>query len=179
MDFASFRKEYSRQFAGMANRIWSGWRLPAAVSREDVEQEMWANAWLAWNNWQPGRGEMERHVYAVVTAKQAAVRWVHVQRNSLRRSDTAPGRFAEGHEQIDELQCMQSTQELALVFEQSLRATLRACNELEREAVRALVRHAFDVDAAATAMASVAFPRIKARALVGKMARTVETAVSA
>jgi hypothetical protein len=177
MDFIDFRKAYARQFACMSNRLWRGWRLPSAVSREDVEQEMWTGAWRGWTEWQPGIGHMERHSYAVCRAKNRAVRWIHDQRNALRRNDRAPSRFAVVSDEIDDMQSILSTQEVAYRFAESLRSTLADCNATERKALEALCAYAFDVDAAALTLTTPDIPLKKAKVITAKVAKSFRVTV--
>jgi hypothetical protein len=155
MNWNEFQRAYKAQIRNMAWRLYERWRLPYGVSVEDVEQEMWANAWMAWNAFDPERGNMIREAYAVCTAKQAASRWIHGQRNSLRRSGDAPGRFAIANDQIDFQVSELSTQETALMFAESVRKALESFRGDDRAALAALIEHAFDVDQAATAVNKV------------------------
>lgn len=88
-----FQREYRVQIAGMARKIHRRWQMPEAVELEDIVQELTLAAWLAWNRWEPGRGRMSRAAFAICSGRLAAQRWVHQQRDALRRSGKNPSRF--------------------------------------------------------------------------------------
>lgn len=175
MNWNEFQRAYKAQIRNMAWRLYKQWHLPYGVSVEDVEQEMWTNAWQAWNAFDPHRGNMVREAYAVCTAKQAASRWIHGQRNSLRRSGDAPSRFAVANDEIDFVVSELSTQETALMFAESVRKALETFRGDERAALAALLETAFDVEQAATtfAKANAAETRQKIR----RVARAFEAMV--
>ncbi len=69
------------------------WRTPVAVDQEDVEQELRMAGWAAVASWDPGRNvPIDR--YVTFQAIDKAKKWMHRQRDALRRDDKAPGRFA-------------------------------------------------------------------------------------
>lgn len=149
MNWKDFQQAYKAQIRNMAWRLYDRWRVPYGVSVEDVEQELWASAWEAWQAFDAARGNMLREAYAVCTARQAAARWIHAQRNAVRRSGSAPGRFAVADHEIDQRVCEWSTQETAVLFAESVRQALMMFRGDERAALAALIEHAFDVDRAA------------------------------
>lgn len=168
MNWTEFQRAYKGQIRNMAWRLYERWRLPYGVSVEDVEQEMWTNAWIAWNAFDAERGNMIREAYAVCTARQAASRWIHGQRNSLRRSGDSPGRFAIASDQIDFQVSELSTQETALMFAESVRKALETFRGDDRKALAALLEHAFDLDQAASAL-----PQVDPKKTRQKMRRVV------
>ena len=102
MTWTEFQTVYKRQIACMANRLFLRWKVPAGVGKADVEQELWMGAWEAWQGFD-ARGLMTQEAYAVSSGKQRASRWIHGQRNALRRDGSAASRFAEGVDDYDAL----------------------------------------------------------------------------
>lgn len=70
----------------------SRWKVPPGVEEADVVQEMRVAAWDAVARWDPKRGVgIERFVLYQVTDRSK--KWLHRQRNALRRDGKAQGRF--------------------------------------------------------------------------------------
>ncbi len=70
----------------------SRWKVPQAVELEDVVQEMRFGVWDAVGRWDPKHGvSIERFVVYQVTDRSK--KWIHKQRNALRRDGKAQGRF--------------------------------------------------------------------------------------
>lgn len=172
--WAEFQRAYSAQVRGMSHKIFKSYKVPAAVSPEDIEQEVWAGAWTAWNAWNPERGKMERHAFTMCCAKQYASRWVHTQRNALRRAPKAASRIHEPRELIDTADNTLPTQEAACAFAQAVQRVLAALRAEEREALRALIDNAFDVDLTVKALRPVMPDYAVARQVVGKTARNFQ-----
>lgn len=137
----AFVGAYRRQVGGVARIICQRWTAPSAVARDDVEQEVWLGAWLAWERWRPGRGGMSRAAYALCSGRLDAQRWIHTQRNAPRRSGSAPGRYPVLWELGDSqggarcvshaespIDCaMEQEQETAVAFGEAVRDALRSC----------------------------------------------------
>ncbi len=156
-----FVREYGKQVGGVARLMLRRWKAPVAVDAADLEQEVWLAAWEAWQAWEPDRGGMTRAAYAHCTGRLEAQRWLHEQRNALRRSGKAPGRFplAEalflapdvGDEERANAsplraRAIEPGQDAAVAFSQKVRDALRACETRhERHALEALVAARFDV----------------------------------
>jgi len=177
MTWNEFQAVYKRQIANMANRLFTRWKLPAGVGKADVEQELWLGAWEAWQEFD-ARGMMSQEAYAVSSGKQRAARWIHGQRNALRRDGAADSRFAEGVEDVELFTTEQSTQFAALAFSEAIETALLRCRTTERAALKALLENAFDVDATTILIAQRGLnPRV-ARETVRKAYRHMQEAVA-
>jgi DNA-directed RNA polymerase specialized sigma24 family protein len=142
-DWNQFHVEYRRQIGGMATKMLRRWSAPEAVEPADLEQEIMLAAWRAWSTWKPGRGGMSRQAFAICTGRLAAQRWLHVQREALRRDGRAPSRFALAHTSLgDDVvldRAVPAGQDLAVEFRELLRDALRECNGSQRLALETLV----------------------------------------
>jgi hypothetical protein len=147
---------YGRQIGGVARLLLARWKLPAAVSQADIEQEVWLGAWEAWQRWTAGRGGMTRNAFALCSGKQAAMRWIHVQRNSTRRLGTTPGRFPLAEtglladwedalpESVVDRRVIEPGQDIAVAFGEAVRDALQSCRtRRERRALTTLVERGF------------------------------------
>ena len=141
MTWAEFSERYARQIAAMARIMLGRWRVPLAVTCADVEQEILLGAWLAWERWVPGRGGMKREAFALCSGRLAAQGWLNKQRNALRRSGKAHGRFPLAETTLGPEGCpecaVEPGQEVAVLFDEALREALVACrNQQELHALR-------------------------------------------
>jgi DNA-directed RNA polymerase specialized sigma24 family protein len=92
VSFDTWARATARDWRRLAEHLFRRYPLPAALSVEDVEQEMLLAAWTAIRTWDPSAG-MPLERFVTWTAYINAKKWVHRQRNALRRDDRAPGRF--------------------------------------------------------------------------------------
>lgn len=148
---AAFFAAYERQLRGMARALLRRWRLPAAVTEDDVYQELRLGAWQAWQRWRVGRGAMTREAYAICSARLHTQRWLHEQRGAVRRSGKSPSRFPIHESALEHAvdRVIEPGQDLAVEFADRLRAALRAClTDREKLAMEALMDEQFDPDAA-------------------------------
>lgn len=92
IDFAGFVRATSLEWTKLAEHLHGRYAVPAGVGAEDIAQEMLVAAWAAARDWDPA-STMTLEGYVTWCAYASAKKWVHGQRNSLRRDDKAPGRF--------------------------------------------------------------------------------------
>lgn len=164
----------------IARGILRRWSVPAAVTAEDVEQELRLGILLAWDEFDPRRG-VPRDRYLWWSSIQRAKRWVHGQRGALRRSGKAPSEhpICESSLGVDVGAILEDTSaasDVVAEFSEALRRALRACrSEQERAGVEALVAARLDV-AAAAAMISTAgeSPRRARRMILRCVQRVAE-----
>ena len=90
--FAEFVRATKRDWSRLASYLYRQWPLPAGVGLEDVEQELTFSAWRNVEAWDATKG-MSLSGYVVWCACTDAKKWLHGQRNSLRRRASSPGRF--------------------------------------------------------------------------------------
>lgn len=155
-DWRAFARAYGAQIAQMARGMVRRYRLPPAVSWEDLRQELTLHAWLAWERWTPGRGGMTRQSYTLCSARLDALRWINVQRNAYQRSCRAPSRFDLSEASVSpsdvsvpatliERSSIEAGQEAAVAFGEAVRDALLAARcEDEKRAIDELVRLGFD-----------------------------------
>lgn len=102
--FDEFARRTEGEWLRLARRIYFRWRTPAGVEVRDIAQELVMSAWRNSAEWirqhggdavtkSTGGHPMALEAYVVWMACREAERWVHQQRNSMRRSARAPGRF--------------------------------------------------------------------------------------
>jgi len=98
--FDGFVRETAEDWRRLSQETFRRWPLPAAVERQDVEQEMLMAAWRATGDYDATRGTTieQRVVWCAVTD---ARKFLHRQRNSYRRDARAPGRFEVRQEASD------------------------------------------------------------------------------
>jgi len=89
--FDDFARATRHEWVRLAAHLYRRYALPEGVEPEDVVQEMLLRAWSSCADWQPGK--MPLHRYVTWSAYAAARKWIHRQRNALRRDDRAPSRF--------------------------------------------------------------------------------------
>jgi DNA-directed RNA polymerase specialized sigma24 family protein len=89
--FDRFEQRTRANWSRMASRLWRRWRLPSAVSIEDIRQEMLLGCWRAVARYDPAKASAEQ--YLVFCAHASAKDWIHCQRNSYRRLGKNPPRF--------------------------------------------------------------------------------------
>ena len=92
VSFDAWARATAPDWRKLAEHLFRRYPLPAALSVEDVEQEMLLAAWTAIRIWDPTAG-MPLERFVTWTAYTSAKKWIHRQRNALRRDDRAPGRF--------------------------------------------------------------------------------------
>jgi len=177
MTWIEFETSYKRQISCMANRLFLRWKVPAGVGKADVEQELWMGAWEAWQDFD-ARGLMSQEAYAVSSGKRRASRWIHGQRNALRRDGSSASRFAEGVDDYEVLATDDCTQFAAVAFGDAVEAALLRCRTTERAALKALLDNAFDVDAATIVVAARGTPERVARKTVRNAYRHMHEALS-
>lgn len=90
IDFREFWKSTAGEWAKLADYVLNKWKVPAAVSREDVVQEMAIAVFRYTPHWKPTGAEPGK--YFVFQAITAAKRWIHKQRGV--RGDKDPSRHA-------------------------------------------------------------------------------------
>lgn len=89
--FERFYTGTYRDWERMGGRLMSRWQVPQGVELQDVIQELMIGAWICLPKYEPGRASLVR--FCVYNAMDRAKRWMHQQRNALRRSDRNPGRY--------------------------------------------------------------------------------------
>lgn len=95
LDFAAFVAATQKDWQALGASIFERWPLPAAIEPEDVAQEMLLDLIeeRRVSEWDPAKGPTLSR-YVVWNACSSAARWLHGQRDALRRSGKAHGRFA-------------------------------------------------------------------------------------
>jgi len=108
--FDGFVRETAEDWRRLSQETFRRWPLPAAVERQDVEQEMLMAAWRATGDYDATRGTTieQRVVWCAVTD---ARKFLHRQRNSYRRDARAPGRFEVRQEASDPEPTVEARQE--------------------------------------------------------------------
>jgi hypothetical protein len=149
---AAHRKEIEKIGRWLLRR----WPVPAAVTADDVAQELRLGAVLALRDYDPARGvPLDRYVWW--QAMQRTKRWLHVQRGALRRSGSAPSTHpvlttADPDEWRD-VRSDGMAQDEVVEFLELLRQALAACRTpQERTCFGALVDARFDVEVAGAAL---------------------------
>lgn len=101
ISFDRFAILTTNDWTRLAGKLYMQWRknIPRGVELEDVKQEMLLNAWIAVGKWDKSRG-MSLRGYVVCRAWQEGVRFIHVQRSALRRSDKAESRHPVSFSEI-------------------------------------------------------------------------------
>lgn len=91
--FQAFLRETSAEWVGTSEWLMRRWRhRPTYVTAEDLAQELMMGAYKGFREWDPKYGN-PLHKHMRFAALHGAMRWMHVQRNSLRRDGKAPGRW--------------------------------------------------------------------------------------
>lgn len=85
--FVTTRDEWQR----LATTVYRRWRVPAAVTVDDIEQELKLGAVIAAPKWKSKKAAFP--AYVVWNAVTHAKKWIHVQRDALRRDGKAPSRI--------------------------------------------------------------------------------------
>ena len=98
LSFEAFERRSRQVWTNVAEHMLRHWRAPAAVSVEDLRQEILLNVWIFVAHWDPqclGPDGKPVSISRFVTfnAYDKAKKWLHQQRNAYRRDDKAPGRF--------------------------------------------------------------------------------------
>jgi hypothetical protein len=91
--FDEFARSTGKEWDALAKHVHSHWITPYAVSQEDARQEMLFAAWNAINKWEERDNGMGLKSFVIWVAITVTTKWLHVQRNALRRDSHAPGRF--------------------------------------------------------------------------------------
>lgn len=89
--FDTLAHRTQKTWVALATQLLSRWKCTAAVSIEDVQQQLLLAAWRCIPNFDPSRGK-SLHQYVIYNAYDKAKKWVHKQRNAYRRDDKAPSR---------------------------------------------------------------------------------------
>lgn len=156
MDEGKWCTENAREIQKLARSVHRRWRIPSAVSVEDVEQEIRLGVVIALRKFDPSRGvPLDR--YVGWCAIQHAKRWVHVQRGARRRSGSSPSEYPLGEAVTgfdpDVREDERTTAEAVAEFMELLRHALAACRTAqERAGVDALVDAQFDAEVASTSL---------------------------
>lgn len=162
-DFARLERMIRADVAKLARNLRARWRVPSAVSDEDVAQELMLRIWAATARWRPGGMPFDR--YVVWCAVRGAERWIHEQRQARKRSARARSRIEQpsshvfvddcGPEDVREsaaaaawrtARVQEPAGPIAVALREAIDAAIRACaSPRERRAVEALLREGFDV----------------------------------
>lgn len=152
-----FFRNVAEDVRRMARRLFQRWRLPAGVSVEDVEQEIRQAIWVALPQWDPTKATL--HAYVTFSSHSRAKKWIHKQRNALRRDGHNPGRYEfavsslsrEGDAGDVELPepCVEADQEDAAERAEALSAVVSVLAGGDRFAAVALAAAGGSVDVAA------------------------------
>jgi hypothetical protein len=147
MHWQEFHAAYHRQIAGMATKMLRRWSAPDAVEPADLAQEITLASWRAWESWHPGRGGMPRPAFALCSGRLAAQRWLHVQRNALRRDGRSPSRHEVSERTLDATIDRETSpgQEAAIEFAEMVREALRECSTAEAAMLSRLTAEQFAV----------------------------------
>jgi hypothetical protein len=142
-----------RRLAGGLLRRWS---VPAAVTADDVAQELRLGAVLALAAHDPSRG-VPRDRFVWWQAVQRAKRWLHVQRGALRRSGSAPSEHPMGEAaagvDVDQREGRAPRADDVAAFYEMLCLALAACRtSQERACFDVLLDARLDVDVASVAL---------------------------
>lgn len=89
--FEKFCRETAPDWRKLARYLLRRWDAPDGVEEFDVQQEMLLAAWIFVQKWSPDRGTT-LDAYVVWNACDKAKKWLHKQRESLRRDGDAPSR---------------------------------------------------------------------------------------
>jgi DNA-directed RNA polymerase specialized sigma24 family protein len=90
--FQQFYRLTKPEWSRMATSLHKQWKLPPAVSADDVEQEMLKAAWRALPRWNPRKAPLVRFV--VFEAHDKAVKWIHKQRGCNLHTRKGPSQYA-------------------------------------------------------------------------------------
>lgn len=89
--WADFVRETDSTWNMLAKRLMRHRRLPAAVSCDDVKQELLVAAWVHFERWSPDGGQ-PLNSYVVNGAMLSAKSWLAKQRNAKQSTHGAPSR---------------------------------------------------------------------------------------
>lgn len=165
-DFVRLERAIRPDVAKLARNLRGRWRVPSAVSDEDVAQELTLRIWSAANCWRPGGMPFDR--YVVWRAVRGAERWIHEQRQARKRSARARSRIEtpSSHVFVDDCgpddvresavaaawragRVQEPAGLVAVSLREAIDAVLDACStRRERRAVEALLREGLDVERA-------------------------------
>lgn len=155
--FSAFVHETRSDWRSLSQHLYGRYITPCGVTRDDVEQEMLMEAWLAIDKWDPHKG-MALHKFVVWRAITSARRFINVQRNSPRRCSRAPGRFPRALSGLsDDDHLPEATigpvQEEALEQQEILSVLLKGCAaRADALAFCAIISARGDVQAAANSL---------------------------
>ena len=81
ISFDTFARLTNDDWTRIANHIWNQWhkRIPAAITVDDIKQELLVNAWVWLGRYEPGRCTLRSYVLFMACSK--TIRWIHEQRN--------------------------------------------------------------------------------------------------
>jgi DNA-directed RNA polymerase specialized sigma24 family protein len=177
MDWNTFAREYSGQMQACARKIHRRWKVPAAVSVEDVHQEVFLAAWLCFHQYDATRGNMNIAAFTLWNAKCAGIAFVNKQRNAPRRSCRARGRFEEGVDTAAlDTRAIEPEQFVRVAFAQKLERVLRHYRQNKRDAFAQLVACSFDTRKAVEGLIAEGTPRRAAMGDVRDVMRTIAEA---
>ena len=172
-DFDKFVKASTPIWGAIARYLLRKWKCPAGVDEEDVLQELVMNAWLLHEKFDPTRGvSMSRNL--IYTSTSYTKRWIHKQRNAIRRQDTSPGRFETPmeYDEYKDLSSYEATQDSTVDFTMQLEAILKH-KPMLANAITVLESNGFDRDAAISELVESGLAKSKSRKLVSTAVRTL------
>lgn len=93
ISFDTFARKTNGDWTRLANHLWNQWRnrIPSAITEDDIKQELLMNAWMWVGKYEPGRASLR--TYVLFMACSCTLRWIHCQRNAIRRNGKAESRF--------------------------------------------------------------------------------------
>jgi len=182
--FAEFVRATRRDWGRLGEFLLRKWPVPAAVTLEDVEQELLMSAWRATLQFDGDRGAMAFERYVVWMACTDAKKYLHKQRNAHRRRWDAGGRYelplsvmragrgsanspGEDRDLADRFDGLQepATQEGTVEARESLDAALRELPWAAQRAAEAFLAAGGDTEAAASEV--FGDPELRLRARLG------------
>lgn len=90
ISFDTMARLTHKTWVALATQLLGRWKCSAAVSVEDVQQQLLLAVWRCIPKWNPSKAELHR--YVIYNAYDKAKKWVHKQRNAYRRDDKSPAR---------------------------------------------------------------------------------------
>ena len=149
MGWAAFFAATSTDWDRLARHVHRRWKLPAAIDAEDVAQELKLGAMRAARRWR--RDKVPFPNFVLWTAIRLTNKWLHNQRNALRRDGKAPSRIPHSFSEFehepdavqDEVQSVHSER-----FERVADA-LRQLDDLGQRVLVAVILAKGDVEGAA------------------------------
>jgi len=147
--WAQLYRQTSREWEKLAKHLFRKWKLPAGVEPVDIEQQLLLEAYIAIGKFKAGGMPLDE--YVVWCACAMTKRWMHKQRQALRRDGSAPSRHEVSFTELGTEPDIETEgrQDIAVEALELLAQALWKLNVLSRQLLFAVVSYDGSVDSAA------------------------------